>query len=240
MSTIDPTDRFTEKQALLSSVWLFSELPPQAIEQFARYTHTKICRPNEIIIERGKPGSSMMLVAEGRVKIRSAFWDGREIVFNIIDPGEVFGEVALLDGRERTADAVAMGNTVLFVLERRDFLPLIRKSPDIGVRLLSVLCDRIRHTSEQVEDLLFLGHPTRLAKVLLWLAKRYGTPAPGGVSIDIALSQRELGTLVGVRREAMNRQLSVWRGEGLIELNDRMITILDVAAFESLVDNLET
>ena len=235
----EKTDRLSEKRELLSSVWLFHGLPAAQIDQLSRYTRTETYRPNETIMQKGELGSSMMIVVEGHVKICSAFWDGREVVFNIMDRGDVFGEIALLDGKERTADAIAMGPTVLFVLERRDVLSLIHRTPENGVRLLSVLCDRIRHTSEQVEDMLFLDHRTRLAKVLLWLAKRYGHDDRDRVTIEMALTQRELGTLVGVRREAMNRQLATWRDDGLIELNDRMITILDLPAFTAMVDNLD-
>ena len=104
--------------------------------------------------------------------------------------------------------------------------------------MLSVLCDRIRHTSEQVEDLLFLDQPLRLAKILLWLAERYGVPLHDGVALEIRLSQRELGTLVGVRREAMNRQLGTWRKLGLLSLDGGIITITDLHAFETMVEAL--
>ena len=234
--TVSPN---TRKRELLSSVWLFKELQPALIDQLVRYVRTELFRPNDVIVAKGDPGLSMMVVVEGRVKIRSIFWDGREIVFNIIDRGEVFGEIALLDGRVRTADAIAMAPTELLVLERRDLLPLMRRDAEIGIRLLSVLCDRIRRTSEQVEDLLFLGHPVRLAKILLWLATRYGRPTGDGIALEITLSQRELGTLVGVRREAMNRQLAAWRSEKLIEVKEGAITILDVEAFERMVEALE-
>lgn len=232
-------DRVAEKRALLSSTWLFRDLSAEAIDQLVRYTRTAVFAPNETIFAKGDNGTSMMIVAEGRVKVRSTHWDDREIIFNIIDRGEVFGEIALLDGGERTADTIAMGRTVLFVLERRDLLPVLQRSPDVAIKLLSVVCQRIRRTSEQVEDFLFLGQPKRLAKTLLWLAKRYGQPSEDGIAIRLRLSQRELGSLVGVRREAMNRQLSAWRTEGMIGLDGRVITIPDVKAFERLVEALE-
>jgi CRP-like cAMP-binding protein len=232
------SEQADEKLALFSSAWLFSELPAETIAQLLRYVRTASYRSNQIIFSRNDPGTSMMVVAAGRVKIRSKSWDGREVVFNLIERGEVFGEIALLDGRERTADAVAMGPTVLLVLERRDFLPVVRRNAEVGVRLLDVLCQRLRRTSQQVEDLLFLEHPARLAKTLLWLAKRYGAKSRDGVAIELKLSQRELGTFVGVRREAMNRQLSNWRTEGLISVKAGLITIPDIAAFEALAEGL--
>ena len=228
-----------DKKAVLSQVWLFEGLPEEALDRIVPYTRTVRFKSGETIIEKGDPGTSMMAVGKGRVKIRSVFWDGREIVFNIIDRGEVFGEIALLDGQKRTADAVAMNDTVLYVLERRDLQPILHRQPEIAIRLLSVLCDRVRRTSEQVEDLMFLDQPLRLAKVLLWLAKRYGRPSDEGVALQIHLSQRELGTLVGVRREAMNRQLSLWREAGLVIVENGIITIADAQAFETMVEALE-
>ncbi len=230
--------RTDQARSALSSIWLFRDLPQSATDLLLRHMRAVRFLPNQIIFRKGEAGASMMLVVEGRVKICSRSWDGREVVLNLIDAGEVLGEIALLDGRERTADAIAMEATTLHVLDRRDFLPVLRQNPDIGIRLLSVLCQRLRRTSEQVEDLVFLEHPARLAKILLWLATRYGRSSADGVAIAVKLSQRELGTLVGVRREAMNRQLAAWRAAGLIGQSRGLITIPDVAAFEAMVEAL--
>ncbi len=230
--------RTDQARAVASSIWLFQDLPRSATDLVLRHMRSVRYRPDQVIFRKGDPGTSMMLVVSGRVKICSSSWDGREVVLNLIDAGEVLGEIALLDGRERTADAIAMEATTLHVLDRRDFLPVLRQNPDIGIRLLSVLCQRLRRTSEQVEDLVFLEHAVRLAKILLWLARRYGRSSPDGVAIALKLSQRELGTLVGVRRESMNRQLAAWRAAGLIDMSRGQITIPDVAAFEAMVEML--
>ena len=230
--------RLEHLQPSASSIWLFRDLPPAATELLTRHMRSVRYRPNQVIFRKGDPGNSMMLVVGGRVKVCSSSWDGREVVLNLIDAGEVLGEIGLLDGRERTADAIAMELTVLQVLDRRDFLPVLRQNPDIAIRLISLLCQRLRRTSEQVEDLVFLEHRARLAKILLWLARRYGRTESGGVAITVKMSQRELGTLVGVRREAMNRQLAAWRAAGLIALRRGYITIADLSAFEAMVNSL--
>jgi CRP/FNR family transcriptional regulator, cyclic AMP receptor protein len=225
-------------RSLASSIWLFRDLPQPAVDLLVRHMRSVTYRPDQVIFRKGDPGTSMLLVVDGRVKVCSTSWDGREILFNLIDAGDVFGEIALLDGRERTADAISMERTTLQVLDRRDLLPVIRKNPEIGIRLLSILCQRLRRTSEQVEDLVFLEHRARLAKLLLWLATRYGEPSSDGIAIALKLSQRELGTLVGVRREAMNRQLAEWRAAGLLAVRRGVITISDIAAFEAMVQGL--
>lgn len=233
-----PADQISDKASLLSSSWLLKELRAEEISRLARYARTAQYRRNQTIFEKGDPGTNMMVVNEGQVKIRSISWDGKEVVFNIIDHSEMFGEVAMIDGLGRTADAVAMVDTEVIVIERRDFVPLVDRYPQIGAKLLSVLCERLRRTSEQVEDLLFLVQSMRLAKTLLRLADEYGHPSGPGISIDLRMSQRDLGSLVGMRREAMNRQLGAWREEGLLTLQDRIITLNDVAAFRQYLDTL--
>ena len=230
------TDQTAYKKTLLSSVWLFKDLPTDVIDQLVLHLRAETYPQNKVIVSKGDMGTSMMIIAEGRVKIGATFWAGREMVFNIMDSGEVFGEIALLDGRERTADAIAMEKTVLYVLERRDLLPVLRRNPEVGIRMLSLLCERFRWVAGQVEDAQFLEHPIRLAKVFLWLAERYGRVAPDGIAIEISLSQRELGAFVGVRREAMNRQLGAWREEGLIDVKDGTITLLKKEAFEFMTE----
>lgn len=231
----EPAD---DKASLISGSWLLKTLSPEAVRRVLPFIRTSTYKSDQVIFRKGDPGTSMMVVADGRVKIRSTSWEDREVVFNLIERGDVFGEIALLDGHERTADAIAMGSTVLYVLERRDFLPLLRGNPEIGMHLLTTLCTRLRHTSGQVEDLVFLAQAARLAKTLVWLAKRYGRPSQNGLQIDLKLSQRELGTLVGVRRESMNRQLGLWRSQGVLALQKGVITIRDVAAFEALAEEL--
>ena len=113
-------------------------------------------------------------------------------------PGELFGEIAFLDGGQRTADAVAIDNCELMVIERRDFIPLIRDNPEVAERLIKILCARIRKTSEQVEDIVFLGLPNRLAKVLLHLYR----PSVGRASRKINVTQREISQMIGVRARA--------------------------------------
>ena len=98
----------------------------------------------------------MMVVVRGRVKVCSHSEDGKELVLNLINPGEVVGEIALLDGADRTADAVTLTETELLVLERRDFVPFLQRHPDACMRLFAVLCERLRKTSELLEEALFL------------------------------------------------------------------------------------
>ena len=223
---------------ILRRHWLFASLAPAELERLAAHLRTDTHAAGTTIFRKGDPGLSVMAVRTGRVKISIASADGKEVVLNIIDAGDVFGEIALLDGRARTADATTMEPSELLILDRRDMLPFLERHPAVMLKLIEVLCGRIRNTSEQLEDAVFLVQSARLAKTLLRLAREYGQKAGDGIHIDLKLSQREIGTLVGMRREAMNRQLTAWREAGLVLLEGGKITIPDVAAFETLAEDL--
>ncbi|MGQ0662418.1 MAG: Crp/Fnr family transcriptional regulator [Pseudomonadota bacterium] len=185
---------------------------------------------------KGSPGQGMMAVLSGRVKVSSPAPHGKEIMLNVINPGEVFGEIALLDGKERTADATAMSDCELLVLNRRDFVPFLERNPALCIRLLGVLCERLRHTDQQVADLMFLGPAARLAKALLQLAETPGEHSPGGTRIALKGTQRELGNRMGLSREGTNKQLRRWGNTGIVGLGRGFVTFKDGPALRRLVD----
>jgi CRP-like cAMP-binding protein len=154
--------------------------------------------------------------------------EGKNAVINLINAGEIFGEIALLDGRPRTADALAFTDCTLMVLERRDFLPLLREQPEIAVKLLEILCGRIRRTTEQVEEIMFLDLEGRLAKALLRLEKSSQTPN------RIAITQRALSEIVGVSREETNKQLQLWSRDAIVRLERGGIVVLRADALTQI------
>ncbi|MCU0838342.1 MAG: Crp/Fnr family transcriptional regulator [Rhodospirillales bacterium] len=185
---------------------------------------------------KGDPGTAMMAVLSGRVRICSYSPEGREVVLNVIQPGEVFGEIALIDGGERTADAFAMDPTLLLVLSRREFLPFLEHSPQVCIRLLEVMCSRLRLTSSQVEDFFFLDLRARLAKRLLQLSETHGEPMPDGKR-GVRVSQHMLASMIGTSREAVNKQLRAWEGLGILDVKRGSITILKQQRLERIVDD---
>src|SRR5690349_835315 len=168
------------KRELLSAHYLFGALRPKELEQVLIFAAERVFRHGATIFQKGDPGSSMMAVLRGRVRICSFAANGQEVVFTVIDRGGVFGELALMDGRERSATAVAMDDCVLLVIERRDFLPFLRDNPEVGVRLIEVLCGYVRRISDAVEGLAFLDLPGRLARLLLRLSQTHGRPSASG------------------------------------------------------------
>ena len=221
-----------DKAKLLAGHWLFAGFDDRDLAGLARHARTERRKAREVIFRKGDPGNSLMAVLSGRVKIRTTYFDGKELVLGILGAGQVFGEIALLDGLSRTADAVTMEPTELLVLDRRDFLPFLARRPEVCIKLLTVLAERLRGTNQRVEDMQFLLQSPRLAKTLLRLGREYGTETTDGVVIDLRLSQREWGALVGMTREGLNRQISSWRDEGLIDIRDGLILIRDRRGLE--------
>ena len=153
-----------DKRAVFRDHPLFGVLSAEVITRLASYAHTKVVSAGSTIFAKGDAGNSLFAVCAGTVKVSNQSSEGKDAIFNLINAGEIFGEIALLDGQPRTADARALTDCELMVIERRDFIPLVKSEPDIALKLIEVLCARLRRTSEQVEDVLFLNLPARLAK----------------------------------------------------------------------------
>ena len=220
---------------LLGQHFLLKHLAAAELDQLARMAITRLCRPNEAIFLKGDPGNSMMAVVRGRVRICSYSSEGREVILNVINPGQVFGEIALIDGGSRTADAFAMEATELVVLSRRDFLPFLERNPQVCIKLLEVLCERLRATSAQVEDFFFLDLRSRLAKRLLAAADHAANNGAGGDPGTVRLSQHMLASMIGTSREAVNKQLRAWEEEDLIALKRGVVKIINRQRLEEIV-----
>jgi CRP-like cAMP-binding protein len=217
-----------DKRAVFAAHPLFGALASRDIDHLAGYARVERFRKGATIFHKGDPGAGLMAVLAGEVKISVPSPEGKEAVLNLIPAGSVFGEIALLDGQPRTADAVAMTDCDLLVLDRREFVPLLRANPDLALRLMALLCGRLRRTSEQVEDVMFLDLGGRLAKALLRLAREQGR---GGASApQVRITQRELGQMIGMSRESTNKALRDWQRRGWVRLVKGGVAIADEAA----------
>lgn len=223
-----------DKRAVIAGHALFSSLPETEREQLLALGVERRFRDGQLIFQRGDANTSIMLVLRGQVRISIVSEDGKELVFAIVLPGECFGEIALLDGQSRTADATALGECVLFVLARQDFIPYLERHPQIAFRLLRVLCERVRTTNAFIERLAFLNLPARLACLLLKLAATQGVATPTGVRVVRKFSQQDLGNLVAASRVSVNKQLRNWQTAGLVKVERGSITLLQPKALSQL------
>ena len=222
------------REEMLAGHFLLKHLRPEELSRVAATATLVRHKSHATIFQKGDPGTSLMAVMSGRVKICTFSSDGKEMVLNYIDRGSLFGEIALLDGEPRSADAVAIEDTELLVLERNRLLPLLTTNPELVSRVIMVLCQRLRQTNDALEDALLRDTPSRVARGLLRLAQTFGKPADNGVRLDIKLSQQQLGTLIGITRESVNKYPGEWNRAGYVVTSGGFITILDRDALESL------
>ena len=224
----------SEKIKLFEGHALFGQLTPDDIEALLSHARFEHHRAAEVIFAKGSPGRSMMAVLEGSIRISSTAGAGREVVLAILHAGEIFGEIALLDGGERTADAIAMTDTDILIIDHRDFIPFLEKRGDLCVKLLRILCRRLRQTDEQVEAALFERLEGRVAKALMRLAADEAVGKPKS-PVRLRVTQQELAGMVGASRESVNKQLHIWARGGFLELGKRQIVIRDPRALEAFV-----
>jgi len=211
----------------------FADLEPDAFDQLCRYAKHTTLKRGAIIASKGDPGTSLFAVISGTVKISVSSPDGRNAILNLIGPGEIFGEVALLDGLSRSADVTANTNCELFIIDRRDFIPFVRSQPALAMKFIELLCTRLRWTSDQVEQVILQNLPGRLASALLRLTERHKA-AQGGRSI--AITQQEISEMVGMTRESINKQLRAWATRGWVRLEHGAIAVLKPEPLQTLVE----
>jgi CRP-like cAMP-binding protein len=227
-----PTTAATRK--LFEGHSLFGILSAEDIDALLLHARFERYPAGRLIFARGSPGRSMMAVLGGSVRISTTSPSGREAVLAILNAGEIFGELALLDGGERTADAVALNDCDLLVIDQRDFIPFLESRADLCIGLLKLLSQRLRRTDELVEVALFERLESRLAKALVELATGGGAASAAGPPFVLRVSQQEMGSIVGASRENVNKQLRAWQRAGLLELGKRRIVIRDLEALEEL------
>jgi CRP-like cAMP-binding protein len=220
----DNVGRALEATQLLGAHPVFGELSQAQLKSLCSFAHGRTAARGATIFNKGDVGDSLYAIHSGMVKISAALPDGRQTIFNLLSDGEIFGEIALLDGRARSADAVAMTKCDLIVIDRRDFLNFLQNEPKAALRLIEFLCARLRFASEHFEEQVALGVPARLARAMLRLA-RNARRVPRGQRITA--TQQELSEIVGASRETINKYLRAWEELGLIMLQRGGLVITD-------------
>jgi CRP/FNR family cyclic AMP-dependent transcriptional regulator len=235
----DPVTGLTQSglehaRKLLADCALFRKLTPDQRSALAGRAHMRRFQAGDTIFLMGAQHDSMMAVLSGQVKISMTSSEGREIVLAILNPGEVFGEIAMLDGKPRSADAKALTDCNLAVLDRRDVLGALEGNSAAWLGLIEVLCSRLRKTDHHLVELALMGLPARLAKVLLRIIDPQSAQRAKGDGRSSRLSQYELANMVGATRENVNKCLQEWRRGGIIRMEKRVISIADRPALEDL------
>ncbi len=214
-------------QELLAQVPLFARLAPVELESLTGLLRRRRYRAGEAVFREGDAGTALYIVEEGEVKIVLGSSGGKEVVIGLLGRGDFFGELALLDGEPRSADAVATVTSRLATLQREDFLRFIQDTPRAAANLLAALSRRLRRTDQLVHDAAFSDVRTRLIKVVLELGQTRGQPGPRGVVVASRLTQGDLANMVGATRESVNRWLRYYADKGLLRHERGRLALLD-------------
>jgi len=214
---------------------LFAGLSPQNVSFLRQRIQRRSFLEGTYLTREGEPADSMFVIERGLVRVSRTSRQGRELILGLLGVGDVLGELGALEASgTRTADAVAVEATSCVALSREDLRTVIRKTPDLAMRLLATLVDHIRRKDEELAEIAFLDLPGRLAHKLLQLADRHGEPVEGGVRITVRVPQSELAAMVGSSRENVNRALARFVASGSVAMDRGTITILDAEGLRSL------
>jgi CRP/FNR family cyclic AMP-dependent transcriptional regulator len=215
---------------LLAQTRLFAGLDADTLRGLGEVSVMRRYRRGQIIFAQGDPGDSLFVVAEGRVKVMVGSAEGEEMVLVTLGAPETFGELALVDGGERSATVEATEATELLVLTRSAFFDLMRKRPALVDGLLARLGALIRRLTDQMSDLVFLDLNGRVAKLLLGLASQRGETGTESALLDLPFTQTEIAHMVGGSRQSVNQILRSFEAAGFIEMSGHTVRLLRTEA----------
>jgi CRP-like cAMP-binding protein len=214
---------------------LFGTLTDGERAALLKHLRLRSAAAGTVIFNEGDEADGLYGVMSGRIVVTVESPEGKPLILNSFGPGTFFGEIAFFDGQGRSATAVAREASRLVFLARAVFLPFLKERPAAALRMIAFLCERVRRTSQLVQDSAFLDVPARLAKLVASLAQDY-VPADGRPgAVTIPMSQHELAHMLGISREVVSRQLALWREAGAVEIGRGRLVVHDVTFFDRIV-----
>src|ERR671913_517012 len=230
-----------EQVELLSRVDIFEGLSKEEIretlEDLLKRNAEINLQAGEVFYTPKEPDGKLFILKRGRVRIYKM--EGtREFTLEVVDAGTVFGEVAFTPHALRDAYAEAMEPSILLAMERADVERLIREKPQVGLRMISLLSERLRYYETRMEDITLKEVPARLASLILFLVESEGVQIPGEIRIPTRYSHEHLGTMIGANREAVTRAFGRLQHEGALQIRRRLIYVEDVEALERAAGRL--
>lgn len=218
----------------LKKIALFADLPAPAVQKLSETVELREVRRRQVIYLPGDPGASIFFVNGGRVKISKVTRDGKELTLAYRGPGEIFGELCMLEGGPREEMAEAMENAMITELARDEFEKLIQAYGMLGYRLTKAMLQRRREVENKVEQLLFKDVNAKLAELLLRLGNEYGVQSGRGTLVALKITHQEMANLIGSTRETVSLTLSMFKKKGLIATDGRKVIISDREGLRAL------
>ena len=219
----------------LKHINLFSTLSQTELQEIERITRMHEVKKRQPLYLPGDPSNTIYLLKKGRVKIAATAPSGKEVTFDILEPGEIFGELEVLEDAPRHTSAEPLEDVLICALRREDFDRYLRDHPDLTVKLTKLIGLRLRKIQSRVEDLVFRDVPARLAHLLLDLSKTHGVPDGPAIRIRAKLTHQEMANLIGCSRETVSTILGDFRDQGLVRIDHRSLIILNGDGLARLV-----
>lgn len=221
-----------ENYNFLRFVPIFADLEDSVINKILKLGMRKVFKKDSIVFFENEPDTSLFVIVEGQVKVSRVSDDGKEVILTILAESDFFGEMAILDGSNRSANVTTMTETEMFIIQRSDFLNLLQEHPEVAVSLLVELAHRLRAADMKIKSLSLKDAEGKVATVILQLADDVGKIKNGTVEIEKLPYQHDLANMAGTSRETISRTLHAFAKKGLVELSGSHLRIIDYEKFK--------
>jgi CRP-like cAMP-binding protein len=218
----------------LKHIRLFDGISPSEMQEMEKITRMEEVKKRQPLYLPGDPSSNVYLLKQGRVKIANTSPSGKEVTFEILEPGEVFGELDVLEDAPRSTSAEALDDALICVIPRKDFDQYLAMHPTVTFKLTKLIGMRLKKIQSRVEDLVFRDVPARLAHLLSELSKTEGVADKQGIRLKVKLTHQEMANLIGCSRETVSTTMGQFRDDGLIQMDGRTITIVNEKGLSKL------
>jgi len=218
-------------------VSLFTSLDTDQLMQVMKLIVHKEYKKGELLLYEGEVRNDLVVINKGQVKAFRNTVDGKEQILYIFSEGDFFGEKNLLRDQASNYAVEALEETHVCIIHKGDFQNLVKQYPDIGLKVMEVLCQRLDRLENTVENMGTRTVSARISSVLLEFAEKFGKESPQGIIIDLPLSREGIANYIGLTRETVSRKMSSMQDEGLIEMiGNKKVLLLDKAALEKSVE----
>jgi CRP-like cAMP-binding protein len=219
----------------LKHIHLFDGISSSEMQEMEKITRMEEVKKRQPLYLPGDPSSSVYLLKRGRVKIANTAPNGKEITFDILEAGDVFGELDVLQDAPRSTSAETLDDALICVIPRKDFDQYLAMHPNVTIKLTKLIGLRLKKIQSRVEDLVFREVPARLAHLLSELGKAEGIADKQGIRLKVKLTHQEMANLIGCSRETVSTTMGQFRDDGLIQMDGRTITILNEKGLSRLL-----
>ena len=219
----------------LRHIRLFDGISPSDMQEMEKITRMEEIKKRQPLYLTGDPSRNVYLLKRGRVKISNMSSSGKEVTFDILESGEVFGELDVLEDAPRSTSAEALDDALICVIPRKDFDQYLAMHPTVMFKLTKLIGLRLKKIQSRVEDLVFRDVPARLAHLLLELGKTEGVVDKQGIRLKVKLTHQEMANLIGCSRETVSTTMGQFRDDGLIQMDGRTITIVNEKGLSKLL-----